>query len=51
MTDWLAKVPPRVPVSIAPAPYRPPVWASLFMILVAAIGAWAFVAALLWALL
>ena len=52
MTDWFAKVPPRVASSIAPYPRdRPPVWVSLAFMAVAVAGAWGFVAALVWALL
>lgn len=35
MTDWFAKVPPRMAVSIAPAPYKPSrAWQSFIVGLV-----------------
>ena len=51
MTDWFAKVPPRIAVSIAPAPYKPPVFWNLFWLAVAAVWGVAFAFGLAWVIL
>lgn len=51
MSDWFKNMPALGPNSIAPAPYKPPVFWTLCLIAATAISAVMFVCALIWLIL
>tara|TARA_R110000822_G_C15329993_1_gene494503 strand:- start:3745 stop:3930 length:186 start_codon:yes stop_codon:yes gene_type:complete len=51
MTDWFKNMPSLGPNSIAPAPYKPPVFWNLFWLAVAAVWGVAFAFGLAWVIL